>query len=126
MKIAISSTGDNIDSDVDPRFGRCLKFLIVDPNTMHAEALENSSVHSAHGAGIGAAQKVASLNVGAVITGHVGPNAYSALSRTGIKIYTGAVGTVKEAITQYKEGNLKEATNPTVSGHYGQGRRRRN
>ena len=126
MKIAISSTGDSIDSDVDPRFGRCLKFLIVDTNTMQAESLENSSIHSAHGAGIGAAQKVASLDVEAVITGHVGPNAYSALSRTGIKIYTGAVGTVKEAITQYKEGNLKETTNPTVSGHHGQGRKRRN
>jgi len=125
MKIVISSTGDSIDSDVDPRFGRCLKFLIVNMNTMQTEALENSSIHSAHGAGIGAAQKVASLDVGAVITGHVGPNAYSALSRTGIKIYTGAVGTVKDAITQYKEGNLKEATSPTVSGHHGQGRMRR-
>ena len=124
MKVVISSTGDSIDSNVDPRFGRCIKFLIVDTDTMQAEALENSSVHSAHGAGIGAAQKVASLNVEAVITGHVGPNAYSALSRTGIKIYTGAVGTVKEAIAQYKEGKLRETINPTVGGHYGQRRRR--
>ena len=123
MKIVISSTGDSIDSNVDPRFGRCMKFLIVDTDTMQVEALENSSVHSAHGAGIGAAQKVASLNVEAVITGHVGPNAYSALSRTGLKIYTGAVGTVKEAIAQYKEGKLREAINPTVAGHYGQRRR---
>jgi len=124
MKIVISSTGDNIDSNVDPRFGRCINFLIVDTDTMQVETLENSSVHSAHGAGIGAAQKVASLNVEAVITGHVGPNAYSALSRTGIKIYTGAVGTVKEAIAQYEEGKLREAVNPTVGGHYGQRRRR--
>ena len=124
MKIAISSTGKNIDSEVDPRFGRCINFLIVDTETMQTEAIENSSVHSAHGAGIGAAQKVASLNVGAVVTGHVGPNAYSALSRTDIKIYTGAKGTVKEAINQYKDGLLKETTIPTVSGHHGQGRRR--
>ena len=117
MKIVISSTGNNIDSNVDPRFGRCINFLIVDTDTMQVEALENSSVHSAHGAGIGAAQKVASLNVETVITGHVGPNAYSALSRTGIKIFTGAVGTVKEAIVQYKEGKLREAINPTVGGH---------
>jgi len=123
MKIVISSTGNNIDSNVDPRFGRCINFLIVDTDTMQVEALENSSVHSSHGAGIGAAQKVASLNVETVITGHVGPNAYSALSRTGIKIYTGAVGTVKEAIAQYKEGKLREAINPTVGGHYGQRRR---
>ncbi len=125
MKIAVSSTGKNINSDVDPRFGRCINFLIVDTDTMKTEAIENSSVHSAHGAGIGAAQKVASLNVEAVITGHVGPNAYSALSRTGIKIYTGAKGTIKEALTQYNDGLLKEATSPTVSGHHGQGRMRR-
>ncbi len=124
MKIAVTSTGNNIESDVDPRFGRCLNFLIVDTETMQTRVIENSSIHSAHGAGIGAAQKVASLNVEAVLTGHVGPNAYSALSRTGIKIYTGAVGTVKEAITQYEEGNLKEAISSTVSGHHGQGRMR--
>ncbi len=126
MKIVISSTGNNIDSDVDPRFGRCINFLIVDMDTMLVEVLGNSSAQSAHGAGIGAAQKVASMNVGAVITGHVGPNAHMALSRTGIKIYTGAKGTVKDAITQYKDGKLNEATNPTVSGHHGQGRMRRN
>ena len=126
MKIAVSSTGDNIDSDVDPRFGRCINFLIVDTDTMLLEVVGNSGAQSAHGAGIGAAQKVASLKVGAVITGHVGPNAYMALSRTGLKIYTGAKGTVKDAITQYKEGKLIEATNPTVSGHHGQGRMRRN
>lgn len=125
MKIVISSTGNNIDSNVDPRFGRCINFLIVDMDTMHIEVIGNSGAQSAHGAGIGAAQKVASLNVGAIITGHVGPNAYMALSKTGIKIYTGAKGTVKDAIIQYKEGKLNEATNPTVSGHHGQGRRRR-
>jgi len=125
MKVAISSTGDNINSDVDPRFGRCLNFLIVDTDTMHVEVIGNSSAQSAHGAGIGAAQKVVSQGVGAVLTGHVGPNAYLALSKTGIKIYTGANGTVKEAITQYNDGKLIEATEPTVSGHRGQGRRRR-
>ena len=126
MKIVVSSTGNNIDSDVDSRFGRCINFLIVDTDTMLVEVLGNNSAQSAHGAGIGAAQKVASMNVGAVITGHVGPNAYMALSRTGIKIYTGAKGTVNDAIIQYKEGKLNEATSPTVSGHHGQGRMRRN
>ena len=126
MKIAVSSTGDNIDSDVDPRFGRCINFLIVDTDTMILEVLGNSGAHSAHGAGISAAQKVASLKVGAVLTGHVGPNAYRALSKTGIQIYTGATGTVNDAITRYKSGKLTEATSPTVSGHHGQGRMRRN
>ena len=125
MKIAISSLGDTIDSGIDPRFGRCRNFVIVDTNSMQIEVIENSSSFSAHGAGIGAAQKVVSQNVGAVITGHVGPNAHMALSKTGIRIYTGAKGTVKDALNQYETGKLKEATNPTVSGHNGQRRRRR-
>lgn len=124
MKIAVSSTGDNIDSDVDSRFGRCINFLIVDTDTMQLEVVGNSGAQSAHGAGIGAAQRVASLNVDAILTGHVGPNAHMALSKTGIKVYTGAKGTVRDAIAQYKEGKLSEASSPTVSGHHGQGRRR--
>ena len=125
MKIAVSSTGDSIDSNIDPRFGRCYNFIIVDADSMQVEVIRNISSISAHGAGIGAAQKVVSQNVGAVITGHVGPNAYMALSKTGVKIYIGAKGTVKDAIIQYQAGKLNEATSPTVEGHHGQGRRRR-
>ena len=34
MKIAISSTGKDLDCQIDPRFGRCQYFIIVDPETM--------------------------------------------------------------------------------------------
>ncbi|MFQ5996640.1 MAG: NifB/NifX family molybdenum-iron cluster-binding protein [Dehalococcoidales bacterium] len=43
MKIAISATGAALDAEVDPRFGRCQYFIIVDPETMQFEAMENSS-----------------------------------------------------------------------------------
>ena len=125
MKIAITTTGKDIDSDIDSRFGRCINFLIIDTDSTHVEVLENKSTQSAHGAGIGAAQNVTTMKVEAIITGHVGPNAFMALSKAGIKIYTGAKGTVRDALTQYNEGNLKEATDPTVSGHHGQGKRLR-
>jgi predicted Fe-Mo cluster-binding NifX family protein len=122
MKIAITTTGNDIDSDVDSRFGRCINFLIIDTDSTLVEVVENKSTQSAHGAGIGAAQNVVSMKVEALITGHVGPNAFMALSKAGIKIYTGANGTVKDALTQYEEGKLKKATNPSVSGHHGQGK----
>ena len=78
MKIVISSTGPSLDSEIDPRFGRCSTFLLVDTDTFEKEAISNTSVSSAHGAGIGAAQTVARLGAKAVITGHVGPNAQDA------------------------------------------------
>ncbi len=125
MKIAISSTGKSLESEVDPRFGRCGTFLIVDTETLKSEPVANSSEASAHGAGIGAAQKIVSLGARAVITGHVGPNAHTALSSAGLEIYTVNQGTVKEAIEAFKKGNLAKVNNPTVGGHFGQGRGQR-
>lgn len=120
MKVAVSSTGGSLDSAVDPRFGRCSVFLVVDTETMKYQAVPNSSIGAAHGAGIGAAQSVAQHGVKAVLTGHVGPNAHMALSQAGISVYTGAAGTVEEAVKQFKSGALREAASPTVGGHFGQ------
>ena len=121
MKVAVSSTGGSLDSALDPRFGRCSVFLIVDTENMKHQAVSNSSIGAAHGAGIGAAQAVAQLGVKAVITGQVGPNAHMALSQAGITVYTGASGTVKTAVEQFKSGTLRMAASPTVGGHFGQG-----
>jgi predicted Fe-Mo cluster-binding NifX family protein len=121
LKVAVSSTGNGLDSQVDPRFGRCSTFIIVDTETMQAEAVPNSSIGAAHGAGIGAAQAVAGAGVKAVLTGQVGPNAHMALSQAGVKVYTGAYGTVRQAVEAYKRGELREVSSPTVGGHFGQG-----
>ncbi len=124
MKVAISSTGDNLDSNIDPRFGRCNMFLIVDTETMATELKTNNSVTAAHGAGIGAAQTVASMGVKAVITGHVGPNAHMALSGAKVDIYTVSGGTIRNAVEKLKSGELTKTASPTVGGHFGQGRGR--
>jgi len=121
MKVAVSSTGNSLDSSVDPRFGRCPVILIVDTETLKVEALSNTSIELAHGAGIGAAQAVASKGINAVITGSVGPNAYSALNAAGIKVYTGFNGTVRDAVERLRKGELSDTTGPTVGGHHGQG-----
>ncbi|MCD6479964.1 NifB/NifX family molybdenum-iron cluster-binding protein, partial [Candidatus Bathyarchaeota archaeon] len=112
MKVAVSSTGPTLESQVDPRFGRCPYFIIVDTESMRYEAVENTSMASPSGAGIGAARLIASHGVEAVITGNVGPNALQALSAAGIRIYTGAMGTVRDAIEAFKSGGLREGVGP--------------
>jgi len=119
MKLAISSTGRDLDSKVDPRFGRCSYFIIVDPDTMEYEAFENQSALLSGGAGIQAAQFVASKNVNVVITGNCGPNAMQVLSAAGIRVITGYGGTVRQAIEDFKAGKLTPSSKPTVSEHYG-------
>lgn len=124
MKMCISASSGNLDANVDSRFGRCPYFVIVDSETMEFKVISNESTNAAHGAGIQAAQTVANMGVKVVITGNVGPNAFNVLSATGIKIVTGASGSIKESVEKYKKGQLKETENPTVGGHFGMGKGR--
>jgi predicted Fe-Mo cluster-binding NifX family protein len=122
MKICVTAAADGLDDQLDPRFGRCPYFVIVDSETMKFETVANTASGAMGGAGIHAAQMVASKGVKVLITGNVGPNAFQALSAAGIKIVTGAFGTVREAVERYKRGELKgETSAPTVRGHFGMG-----
>ena len=56
MKIAISSDGKNLEASIDPRFGRCRCFLIVETDDMSFEAFDNENVALSGGAGIQSAQ----------------------------------------------------------------------
>ena len=76
MKIAISANGTDRNAQVDPRFGRCQYFLIIDTDGDQTEAVPNAAQSAGGGAGIQAAQTVADRNVEAVLTGNVGPNAH--------------------------------------------------
>jgi predicted Fe-Mo cluster-binding NifX family protein len=122
MKIAISAMGATLDAEIDPRFGRCQYFIIVDPDTMNFEAINNAGGMGSGGAGISTAQLIAGKGVEAVLTGNCGPNAYQVLSAAGIKVITGVSGKVKDAIQSYKSGKLQESSQPNVAGHFGQGR----
>ncbi len=119
MKIALSATGPTLDADVDPRFGRCQFFMIVDTDTMEFEVVDNASANASGGAGIAAAQTVINKNVQVVLTGNVGPKAYQVLSKAGIQTFAGASGKVQVAIETYKNGGLKATSGPTVEEHAG-------
>ena len=119
MKIGVSSTGENLDANVDQRFGRCKYFLIVDTESMEFEVLSNENAMASGGAGIQAAQTIAKTDAEIVVTGNVGPNAFQTLSAAGMKIFTGASGTIKESIEKYKKGELKETEAPNVGSHSG-------
>lgn len=121
MKVAVSSSGKNLDSQIDPRFGRCAYFFIVETDDMNFEVFDNENIALGGGAGIQSAQFVASKGVQAVITGNCGPNAVRTLSAAGLKLFVGQSGTVKEAIERYKSGELKSTDGPSVPDHYGMG-----
>ena len=121
MKIAVSSSGRDLDSQVDPRFGRCAYFVIVETDDMSFEAFDNENVALGGGAGIQSAQFVASKGARAVITGNCGPNAVQTLSVSRIDVFVGNSGTVREVIEKYTRGEIKSSSTANVADHHGMG-----
>jgi predicted Fe-Mo cluster-binding NifX family protein len=119
MKIAVSANGKNLDAPLDTRFGRTAYFVIVDPDTLAFEAVENrQSLNLPQGAGIQAAKTVLQHEAGAVITGNCGPKAFKVLEAAGVKVYVGAAGPVRDIVDQFKNGELSESHGPNVEGHW--------
>lgn len=119
MKIAFSTSGNDLNAPLDSRFGRSPKFLIYDLDGNSFEVVDNEqNLNAAQGAGIQSAQTVARLGAGALITGHCGPKAFRVLIAAGIKIYNTSAATVTEALDQYRSGKLAEAKSADVEGHW--------
>jgi predicted DNA-binding protein (UPF0251 family)/predicted Fe-Mo cluster-binding NifX family protein len=121
-RIAISSAGPDLDGPVDPRFGRAAGFVIVDPDTMASEYVDNAASQGmAQGAGIQAAELMTRHGVGVVLTGYVGPKAFQALSAVGIKIGQNLEDlSVRQAVEKYKTGEVSMAGGPNRGAAGGQ------
>ena len=119
MKICVTSQGNALDSGVDPRFGRCQYFIIVDTETLKFEAVKNPNIDTTGGAGIQSGQLMAGKGVKAVLTGNIGPNAFQTLQAAGIDVITGISGKVKDAIKKYTKSEFKPTQGPSVNSKFG-------
>lgn len=119
MKIAVTSTGKELTSDVDPRFGRAAYFIIVDSATLEFEVIENTqNLNLPQGAGIQAGKTILNSKAEVLITGNCGPKAFKVLNEAKIKIITAAKGRVIDVVQKYKNGNLKTSQEANVEGHW--------
>lgn len=119
MKIAVTAMGTSLDASVDPRFGRCSHFVIVNTDDLSVEAVANQSASAGGGAGIQSAQCVADKDVKVVLTGNCGPNAFRTLEAAGIEVVIGVGGTVRSAVEKYQAGALNASQGPNVNAHAG-------
>jgi len=119
MKIAVTSSGPELKSDIDPRFGRCQYFIIYDTENNKYEAIKNSNIRGMGGVGIQSAQMMADKGVQVIISGNCGPNAFRTINAAGIQLITGLNGTVESVIQEYKKGNLQASDQPNVDPHSG-------
>ncbi len=119
MKLAISAETGNISGPVDARFGRAKGFIIHDTATGKNDFIDNTqNLNSAQGAGIQSAKTIINAGADVLITGNVGPKAFSALNAAKIKIFTGAKGSASDAIQDYLKGHLVKAEDANVESHW--------
>lgn len=105
--ISVCSAGDQPDSLVDGRFGRCPYVVVWNRNNGCQMAVDNASMEMGHGAGTGTAQIVLAQQSGVVLTSKIGPRAFAVLNRAGVEIYAVQDGmTVREAVQCYEDGAL--------------------
>lgn len=119
MKIAVTSKGTDLDSLVDPRFGRAAYIIIVDSNTLEFEAVDNSkNLNAFKGAGIQAASLISDKGAKVLLTGYCGPNAFTTLESAGVKVVNDIAGTIREAVDVFNQGNIEFAQDANVEGHW--------
>ncbi len=118
MRVCITSSGSNLDSFVDPRFGRCLYFIFVDSKEPEKfESVKNTGINAMRGAGIQAAQTVVDRGAEVVISGNFGPNAFGVLSASRVKIFQAMPSAkIRDALNAFKQGQLSEMTQPFGGG----------
>ena len=119
MKVCVTSQGDSLDSQVDPRFGRAAKFIIVDTDSLEFEVIVNPNVDGMGGVGIQSGQLISEKGVKTVLTGNVGPNAFETLKAANIEVITGVSGEVKNVIDKFNSGEYKSIQGPSVDSHSG-------
>lgn len=119
MKVAVTSIGTEIGSRIDERFGRARYFVVVDTDSNEVvEVIDNlQNQHAAHGAGVQSAQSVLDAGVDWLLTGSVGPKAFSILTQGGVNVGTGASGTINDAVEKLKKGGFQATEGPTSMGH---------
>ncbi len=119
MRIAFSASGDTLDAQMDARFGRAAKFIIIDTETDDFVVVDNTqNLNAAQGAGIQSAQHVVSAGAQVLVSGHTGPKAFKVLQAAGVDIYLSSAATVREAYQSWKNGELGKIDTADVEGHW--------
>ena len=119
MKILVSAVSPDLDSPIDPRFGRAAYFIVIDTNTRDWQAHPNPAAEASGGAGTQAAQYVANYGLRVVVSGDFGPNACNALNAAGISMYLlGTSQKVRETVEDYRASQLAPVSAPTLTGRH--------
>lgn len=86
MKVAVTSTDNQLESVIDPRFGRCAYFIIYDTESHEVEFHTNPAKEAEEGAGPAAVQFIAGKKVNKIISSDFGSKIKSLLNTLNIEM----------------------------------------
>jgi predicted Fe-Mo cluster-binding NifX family protein len=86
MKVAITSTGNNLESLLDSRFGRCSYFVIYDTTSHSTEFIPNPNKENIEGAGSASIQIIAARGAEKVVSGEFGAKVKSIFDSLQIQL----------------------------------------
>jgi len=119
MKVAVTSKGTLLSSEVDPRFGRAPYILIVDTETMAFEAVDNSdNLNALNGPGLHAATTVSDHGAQVLMTGYCGPKAFATLEAAGIKVVSDVTGSIRDAVAAFNAGTVTYSSAANKEAHW--------
>jgi len=88
-----------------------MNFVIHDTETGESRTIDNTENRNAlQAAGTASAELVSGAGATVVITGHLGPKAFSALKIADIKGYSAVGMTARQAVEGFAAGTLQELT----------------
>lgn len=117
--IAVSANGRHLEAQVGPLFGRARFFILVDPDTLEWEALDNlKNLSASQGIGLTTAKSLEKKKIRLVLTGSCGPKAFQELQAAGIDVVLNAQGTVRQALANFAQGELTKASKSNVAVTY--------
>jgi len=108
MKICIPTMGEGgMQEAICQHFGRAPTFTMVDLDSGKITVLQNVSEHMG-GTGL-PTETIFAAGVQVMIVGGLGPKAVSLFNQAGVEVFVGAVGTVKDAVDDWRAEMLTRA-----------------
>ena len=110
MILSISSQGETLNSQPNPRFGRTPYFIQYDLDKKTWQAFPNEALPQSGGAGVAASQFLIDHGSEVAISGRFGPNAHRALKSAGIRmfVFNDHTVTISEVIDAFTHDQLEE------------------
>jgi predicted Fe-Mo cluster-binding NifX family protein len=121
MKLCIPTEDSNgLDARLCEHFGSAPFYTVADTETEEVELLANRDLSHQHGQ-CNPVSSIESRDIDAVVCWGLGKRALARLQKSGFEVYLSGAETVREIISEQRDGKLRKATIEEACGGHAHG-----